>query len=272
MSARSDEVGEVPPVSTVTADGEVLSVGSVVELHPDSSVVREAFESTDYSWNGRMSSMLGSEFEVLELPSLPGQPGIVGLPSPTGSEDRVWLFPAAAVRRKSEGLSSEGDSRRAMHSETSRRSMTSLRSLSEEASELRPPELRPPETAPLSARETPELRLPAPLELRTPELRPPEPVVSEPAPASAHGRGPKPVPQRHLSRIPVARAVGCIVAAAFLFRAGLAAGAVGTDGPGALLQVIFIRMRAVFWSVRRVTKSGDLAVTSAAVWRARVSH
>ncbi|CAK0901099.1 unnamed protein product [Prorocentrum cordatum] len=47
-----------------------------------------------------MEGMLGKEYRVLQVPS----PGVVGLPSPDGSQEGVWYFPDRLVHRVDEPM------------------------------------------------------------------------------------------------------------------------------------------------------------------------
>ena len=63
--------------------------------------VRRSFEDTKYIpgthyylvWNDKMRSMLGKKWDVLEV----FNNGIIGLPSPDGSQEGKWYFPDVVV-------------------------------------------------------------------------------------------------------------------------------------------------------------------------------
>lgn len=67
--------------------------GSVVRLTSDESKLREQFEmNPQFMWHDGMAGMLGGTYTVTKV-----KPGVVGLPSPDGSQNGVWYFPEALV-------------------------------------------------------------------------------------------------------------------------------------------------------------------------------
>ena len=80
---------------------ETFKVGDVVILSNSEIKVRRSFEDTKYIpgtryylvWNDEMRSMLGKKWDVLEV----FNNGIIGLPSPDGSQEGKWYFPDRVV-------------------------------------------------------------------------------------------------------------------------------------------------------------------------------
>lgn len=73
-------------------------VGDVVALTRNASALENSYDHINYEWRELMHGMLGKEYRVLQVP----HPGIVGLPSPDGSQKGVWYFPDHLVHRVDE--------------------------------------------------------------------------------------------------------------------------------------------------------------------------
>jgi len=71
---------------------EVWKVGDQAVFIDDEAEVKRRFDASVYVWNDGMKGMLGKTFPVLSVSVADGQ-GIVGLPSPDGSQGGEWLFP-----------------------------------------------------------------------------------------------------------------------------------------------------------------------------------
>uniref|UniRef100_A0A7S4R0F8 RRM domain-containing protein n=1 Tax=Alexandrium monilatum TaxID=311494 RepID=A0A7S4R0F8_9DINO len=74
---------------------DAVCVGDFVRLSGDSSLVREAFRSMGFAWTEQTDAMLGKSFQVVEVP----KPGVVGVPSPDGSQGGVWYLPIGVLQK-----------------------------------------------------------------------------------------------------------------------------------------------------------------------------
>mmetsp|Transcript_85434 Transcript_85434/g.226894 ORF Transcript_85434/g.226894 Transcript_85434/m.226894 type:complete len:510 (-) Transcript_85434:10-1539(-) len=71
-----------------------FATGEMAWLSGNETFVRKVFKAIPgFTWNEGMADMLGRSFRVVA----PERAGLVGLPSPDGSQTGVWYFPAAAL-------------------------------------------------------------------------------------------------------------------------------------------------------------------------------
>lgn len=72
--------------------------GDIVTLSDSESAVRKSFENGEFKeflfWSDGMKVMLGNQFPVLET----FEDGMIGLPSPDGSQNGTWYFYESVVQ------------------------------------------------------------------------------------------------------------------------------------------------------------------------------
>ena len=73
--------------------------GEIVRVTEDEAYLERQFDTIEYQWTELMRLMAGQPFEVLCIARENCGASIVGLPSPDGSQDGVWYFPASVLTR-----------------------------------------------------------------------------------------------------------------------------------------------------------------------------
>mmetsp|Transcript_102161 Transcript_102161/g.202812 ORF Transcript_102161/g.202812 Transcript_102161/m.202812 type:complete len:251 (+) Transcript_102161:2-754(+) len=94
----------------MASNGAVVA-GSIVRLSSNETSLREQFQANpNFQWHDGMVGMLGGIYRITEV-----KPGVVGLPSPDGSQGGVWYFPEDLVSPLKPGQAPEF---RPMHTTT----------------------------------------------------------------------------------------------------------------------------------------------------------